>query len=66
MSAHEYKILTQKDKWFTGKFDPETLEGALNAYAAQGWRVTTIATAKMRSFSGAREEMVVVLERSKE
>ena len=30
----EYKVLTQKDKWFSGKFNPETLEQALNAYAA--------------------------------
>ena len=22
----QYKILTQKDKWFSGKFDPEKLE----------------------------------------
>lgn len=28
----EYKVLSQKDKWFTGKFDPEALEQAINAY----------------------------------
>jgi hypothetical protein len=25
-----YKVLTQKDKWFSGKFDPEILEKDLN------------------------------------
>jgi len=61
----EYKVLTQKDKWFGGKFDPEKLEQAMNAYAAQGWRVITCATAQIPSFSGNREEMIVVLERDK-
>src|SRR6185436_18156204 len=31
----QYKVLTQKDKWFSGKFDPDQLEQALNAYAQQ-------------------------------
>jgi len=35
----EYKILTQKDKWFGGKFDPLKLEQAINSYAEEGWRI---------------------------
>lgn len=27
----QYKVLSQKDKWFSGKFDPDKLEKALNA-----------------------------------
>ena len=62
----EYKILTQKDKWFSGKFDPSRLEAALNAYAEQGWRVVTSATAEFAGFvGGKRDEMVIVLERDK-
>ena len=62
----EYKVLSQKDKWFSGKFDPETLENALNAYAQQGWRVVSITTATINAFIGNnREELVVVLERDK-
>jgi hypothetical protein len=57
-----YKILTQKDKWFSGKFDPEKLEQALNAYAEQGWQVTTCATASIGGLGG-REEFIAVLER---
>jgi hypothetical protein len=30
-------VITQKDKWFSGKFDPEKVEGVLNFYAKQGW-----------------------------
>ena len=63
-SIKEYKVLTQKDKWFSGKFDPEKLESALNAYAKQGWRVVGCATA---SFPGLiannREEIVIIMER---
>ncbi len=62
----EYKILTQKDKWFSGKFDPERLEQALNAYASQGWRVVSATTAQFPGFFSAnRDEMVVVMERDK-
>ncbi len=60
----EYKVLTQKDKWFSGKFDPSKLESALNAYAEQGWRVVTSA-AEFYGFGGKREELVIVLEREK-
>ena len=28
----EYKVLTQKDRWFGGKFEPLKIEAALNAY----------------------------------
>ena len=61
----EYKILTQKDKWFSGKFDPMKLEEALNAYASQGWQVVTSATAEFVGWGPKREEMVVILERDK-
>ena len=61
----QYKVLTQKDKWFSGKFDPERLEQAINAYAEQGWEVTGCATASFPGFIGRdREEMVVLMERS--
>lgn len=62
----EYKVLTQKDQWFSGKFDPELLEQAINAYASQGWRVISAATASFPGLlSGNREEMVIIMERDK-
>ena len=59
----QYKVLTQKDKWFSGKFDPAKLEEALNAYAQQGWAVITCATADIPGFGGSRQEFITVLER---
>ena len=35
----EYKIHTQRDKTFSGAFDPTEFEAALNAHAADGWRL---------------------------
>jgi hypothetical protein len=61
--AREYKVLSQKDKWFSGKFDPAQLEAALNSYAKQGWRVIAVTTASIPGFGGNREELIVVLER---
>lgn len=63
--SKEYKVLTQKDKWFSGKFDPERLEQAINAYAAQGWQVVSMATANIPGLGGNREEMVIILSREK-
>ena len=62
----EYKVLTQKDKWFSSKFDPESLEKALNSYAEQGWRVVSAATASFPGwFGNNREEIIFILEREK-
>lgn len=62
--AHiEYKVLTQKDRFFGGKFDPVKLEEALNSYAHQGWVVSGIATADIPGWSGSRQELVVVMSR---
>lgn len=60
----EYKVLSQKDKWFTGKFDPQRLEEAINAYAQQGWSVKEAFTAEIPGlFSHSREEAIIILER---
>ena len=59
----EYKVITQKDKWFSGKFDPEKVEGALNSYAKQGWRMKGVATASVPGFGGQRDEIVIIMER---
>src|SRR3989442_1572199 len=54
----EYKVMTQKDRFFGGKFDPEKLEKAMNSYAAEGWAVISVATASIPSLTGSREELV--------
>lgn len=60
----QYKVMTQKDRFFSGKFDPEKLESALNAYAGEGWTVKSIATAEVPSgLGGKREEIIVIFER---
>jgi len=61
----EYKVMTQKDRFFGGKFDPEKLEKAMNSYAEEGWAVISVATASIPSLTGSREELVVVMEREK-
>jgi hypothetical protein len=60
----EYKVLTQKDKWFEGKFELLRLEEAINHYAHSGWKVRAMTTAQVAGFSGgAKEEIVVLMER---
>lgn len=55
----QYKVLKQKGKWFSGKFDPQRLEEAINSYAKQGWSVKTAFSA----FTLFGEEAVIILER---
>ncbi len=62
-ARYEYKVLSQKDKWFSGKFDPMLLEQAMNAYAQQGWRVIGCATADIAGFGSVRQEFVTIMER---
>lgn len=60
----EYKILTERDARFSGKFDLATLESTLNSYAAEGWRVTdTFAVSSV--WKSSRTEIVAVLERER-
>ena len=65
MATYEYKVLTQKDKFFSRKFDPEQLQAALNSYANEGWRLVTAATAEIGAGIGSREEMIFMLERER-
>jgi hypothetical protein len=63
-SARQYKVLTQRDKWFEGKFDLGRLEEALNHYAREGWVVRSMSTPHITAYTGElREEIVVLLER---
>lgn len=67
--THEYKVMTQRDRWFMGKFSPERLEEAVNFYAAEGWRVVGITSADVGTWFGSlgggmRQEIVVFMERT--
>lgn len=59
----EYKVLTERDSLFSGKFDAESLERTLNTYAAEGWRVVSGFTAAS-VWKTAKAEIMLVLERA--
>jgi hypothetical protein len=59
----EYKVLTERDGRFSGSFDPEALEHALNSYAAEGWRVVQSFLAASL-WKSSKAEIVVILERA--
>ena len=62
----EYKVVTQRDERFADAFSPEKLEQVLNAYAAQGWHVVSVATVPVSDAAGgARNEPIAVLGRDK-
>jgi hypothetical protein len=59
----EYKVITERDSRFSGQFDPDVLESALNSYAAEGWRVVQSFLAS-NLWKSIKAEIVVILERS--
>lgn len=59
----DYKVVTMKDRFFSGKFDPEKLETMLNSYAKEDWQLKATATASIPGLTGTREEMIFILER---
>jgi hypothetical protein len=61
---YEYKILTDRDSRFSGKFDLDTLETTLNSHAQDGWRVTNGFTASS-FWKNSRTEIVLILERER-
>jgi hypothetical protein len=57
-----YKVITQRDPGFAGKFDPDKLEAVVNRYAASGWKVCGVATTNFTTLAGKREEVIVLME----
>jgi hypothetical protein len=64
MNTIHYKVLTIKDKWFSGRFDAAGLEEELNKLAAGGWRVVASMTASRAGLvtGGGKDEMIIILE----
>lgn len=58
-----YKVVTQKDRAFGGKFNPEKVEEGLNALASEGWTLVGVTSAEFPSLGGGRQELVLFLEK---
>jgi Domain of unknown function (DUF4177) len=64
----QYKVITQKDRFFGGKFNPSLIERALNEYAQEGWKVISAVSADIPSLGipgigQARNELIIILEK---
>lgn len=62
-AVKKYKVMTQKDRMFGGKFNPEKVEEALNSMGQEGWELKGVATAEFPSLTGGRQELVIFLEK---
>ncbi len=59
----QYKVITQNDKLWRGKFSIDKLNELLNTYAKEGWIVKSITTGDINTGLGrARQEIIIVLE----
>lgn len=64
----EYKVVTQTDQWFMGKFNPDRLSVYMNQLSSESWEVVAVTTADRATWFGSfggtsRQEIVVFLER---
>lgn len=61
----EYLIISQKDKWFSGRFDPQILQQVINDHAKLGWVVKSMTNTSREGvlMGGSRDELIVLLER---
>jgi hypothetical protein len=57
----QYRVVTLKDKWFSGKFDPDKIEERINALARQGYTLKAVATASLNGMG--RDEVLIFMER---
>jgi len=62
-TKREYKVLTRKNLWFTGDFNPDGLQEALNSFAQQGWTLKSTVVLGVPGPEGSRDELIVILER---
>ena len=59
----QYKVISQKDRFFSNKFDPARIERALNEYAQDGWTLVNAVSADFPGLGGSRNELVLFLEK---
>ena len=60
---HQYKVITQKDRFFSSKFNPALIERALNEYAQEGWVFKSAVSADFGSLGMSRNELIIFMEK---
>jgi len=59
----QYKVVTQKDRFFSSKFNPALIERALNEYAQEGWVLKEAVSADFGSVGMSRNELILFMEK---
>jgi len=62
-SKPQYKVITQKDRFFSSKFNPALIERALNEYAQEGWVLREAVSADFGSVGMSRNELILFMEK---
>jgi len=60
----EYRIISQRDKLFSGRFEADSITQVLNQLASEGWRFVGVTSAGVNTLLGGnRDEILIFLER---
>lgn len=62
-NKYQYKVITQKDRFFSSKFNPALIERALNEYAQEGWTFKGAVSADFGSLGMSRNELIIFMEK---
>jgi len=63
-NKYQYKVITQKDRFFSSKFNPALIERALNEYAQEGWVFKAAVSADFGSLGMSRNELILFMEKA--
>ena len=63
-TKYQYKVITQKDRFFSSKFNPALIERALNEYAQEGWVFKNSVSADFGSLGMSRNELIIFMEKA--
>ena len=61
--SRQYRVLSQKDQGYSGKFSAANLEQMLNTHAKSGWTLKAAVTMSFPGHGGNHDEMIVIMER---
>jgi hypothetical protein len=54
-----FKVITQKDRAFGEKCNPEKIKKALNSMGKEGWEIDGVTSAEFPSITGGRQELFI-------
>lgn len=63
---YEYKVISQRDKFWGNRYNPEEIEAHLNELGEQGWEFVLAINSDSAGVMTNRSEMIMIFKRKKQ